>query len=54
MKLWFRLTIICWALACLFLSLSQQVSWNISRILSAQDYGSIDVEKPRPILNQLR
>ncbi len=28
MKLWFRLTIICWALACLFLSLSQQVSWN--------------------------
>jgi hypothetical protein len=28
MKLWFRLTIICWALVCLFLSLSQQVSRN--------------------------
>jgi len=28
MKLWFRLTIVCWALVCLFLSLSQQVSQN--------------------------
>jgi len=28
MKLWFRLTIVCWALVCLFLSLSQQLSRN--------------------------
>jgi hypothetical protein len=28
MKLWFRLTIVCWALLCLFLSLSQQAGLN--------------------------
>ena len=28
MKLWFRLTIVCWALLCLLLSLSQQAGLN--------------------------
>jgi len=38
-------------MVCLFLSLSQQLSRNTSRILSCSDHGSIDVEKPRPTLH---
>jgi len=53
MKLWFRLTIICGALVCLLLGLSQPSASTTRGRLSARDHGSIEVKKPRSTCHSL-
>jgi len=53
MKLWFRLTIVCWVLLCLFLSFPQAVGLNHSLPIVGSR-GSIEGENPPPARPRFR